>query len=186
VLKRTGRRHDAVGLDLACAGCDQKPTSAGLAHRVEHLNPFADRRFDHCGVIYQIVRHTILGDKGIRRLALKFHIGEPVMPDRSVGHQRIPAPAAPGFGSAVFLQHQMRHPGPAKMFTHGDAGLSAPDDQRISLFHGHVRLPLCFKGAFGPVSGDTFQAKVEGKALKLRFLAALLRLSLNSVTPCSK
>ncbi|MOA53735.1 hypothetical protein D3C78_1772370 [compost metagenome] len=56
------------------------------------------------------------------------------MPGRTIGNQRIPTPRTPAFGNAIALQHEVRHPEPAQVLTHGHAGLTGTYDERID-FH---------------------------------------------------
>ena len=108
-LERTGRGHYAVGTDHAFVGFDGEAWAVGVAYHLLHFNagPYGQVVLAHVGL--EVVGDLVLAGEGIR-VEVEFQAREAVVPDRAVGHQRIPAPGAPGLGDALALQHRCGTP----------------------------------------------------------------------------
>ncbi|MNG11297.1 hypothetical protein D3C84_948270 [compost metagenome] len=76
------------------------------------------------------------------------------MPDRAVGHQRIPTPGAPRFSDAVTLQHQVRYTEFAQVFAHGDASLAGANNKRIYFYLFIIHACVLQRGDYGAASRD--------------------------------
>ena len=132
-LKGSGGRYDPLRLNHPLGGVDTKARSPGETFGAVHLHPGTDRRIEAAGIGGKIVRNLLFADKAIRRAVREHHPRKPIVPGRAVGHQRIPAPAAPGLGNTLFLQHQVGNIQPGQMLAHGDARLPRADHQGIDL-----------------------------------------------------
>ena len=139
-LERTGGDHHVPGFDQPGTGVDREARTIAIALHALHFDPCADRCIEFFRIGFEVVRHLLLGGKGVRVKACEFQARKAVMPGRTIGDQRIPAPCAPRFGDTVALQHQVRHPKFAQVLTRGHAGLTGTHNKRINLnfFNGHV------------------------------------------------
>ena len=138
-LERPGGHHHLVGLDQAHGGLHRKARATFVAFDLEHFDTGTNGRVDLLGIGLEVGRHLILAGEGVGIQAFEFQAREAVVPGRAVGHQRVPATGAPGFGDAVAFQHQVLHPEAAQVLTHGHAGLTGAYYKRINsgFFNGH-------------------------------------------------
>lgn len=130
-LERTGGHHHLEGFDHPVAGVHGEARAVGVTHHLPDFDAGADRCVELAGVGFEVVGHLLLAGKGIGVQAFELQAGKAVVPGRAVGHQRIPAPGAPGFGDTVAFQHQVRHAQAAQVFAHGHAGLAGAHYKRI-------------------------------------------------------
>lgn len=139
-LERTGGDHHMARFDQPGTGDDAEARAVGITLDALHVDPGADRRIEFFRIGFEVVRHLLLGGKGVRVQACEFQAREAVVPGRTIGNQRIPASRAPRLRNTVALQHQVRHPEFAQVLTHGHAGLTGTHNKRINLdcFNGHV------------------------------------------------
>ncbi|MNT38137.1 hypothetical protein D3C72_1743200 [compost metagenome] len=63
------------------------------------------------------------------------------MPGRTVGHQRVPAFAAPALGDPLALDDEVRNAVVRQVFARREPRLAATDDQRIDFLNRHARAP---------------------------------------------
>ncbi len=159
MLEGAGGGDDALGVDLAFRGLDPEPGGVGPALGLEHLDTGADRRAHHLGIFDKVVRDPVFRDELVRRVALELEVREAIVPGRTVGHERIPAPGPPGFGDPVLLQNQMGNAVFSKVFAQSDPGLATADNQRVNRLNGHVHiLPILPLGATGGARGTSCSA----------------------------
>ena len=78
--KRARCRHNALRLDVALAGPDQKPTLARQPRCFEHFDALADRRLDHDSVLHKILCDRFLVTNSSERFPSRSRLGKPVMP----------------------------------------------------------------------------------------------------------
>ncbi|MNP21117.1 hypothetical protein D3C76_1137240 [compost metagenome] len=142
-LERAGGGDHAVGADHALVGVDGEAGAVAVAHHALDFDPGAHRQVVFAHVLLEVVGHLLLAGKGVG-IEVEFKPGKAVVPDRAVGDQRVPAPAAPGFCDAVALQYQVRYAEFAQVFAHGHAGLASAHHEGVDfdVVQCHVRA-LC-------------------------------------------
>ncbi|MNO84533.1 hypothetical protein D3C76_758760 [compost metagenome] len=140
LLERAGGGDHAVGANHAFIGFDGKTGAVAVAQHFLHFDAGAYGQVVLAYVLLEVVGHLVLAGEGVG-VEVEFQAWEAVVPDRAVGHQRVPAASAPGLGDAVALQHQVRHAKLAQVFAHGHAGLAGADDEGVDfeVVQCHVR-----------------------------------------------
>ncbi|MNH08671.1 hypothetical protein D3C79_680950 [compost metagenome] len=140
-LERAGGDHHLLRFDHPVAGLHGETRAVAVTHHLGDIDTGADRRVELAGVGFEVVGDLVLASEGVRGQALEFQAREAVVPRRAVGHQRVPAAGAPGFGNALALQHQVRHAQAAQVFTHGHTGLPGANYKRIDF--GFIGCHVC-------------------------------------------
>ncbi|MNC20460.1 hypothetical protein D3C75_684080 [compost metagenome] len=140
LLERAGGGDHAVGANHAFIGFDGKTGAVAVAQHFLHFDAGAYGQVVLAYVLLEVVGHLVLAGEGVG-VEVEFQPREAVVPDRAVGHQRVPAAGAPGLGDTLALQHQVRHAKLAQVFAHGHAGLAGADDEGVDfeVVQCHVR-----------------------------------------------
>ena len=129
-LERPRGRDHVAGLDHALGRFHREARPALVARDPPDLHAGAHGRLDLADIVLEVVGHLVLAGKAVA-VALELQARKAVMPGRPVGHQRVPAPRAPGLGDALALQHQVLYAKLAQVFAGRDAGLPGTDHERV-------------------------------------------------------
>jgi len=140
-LERAGRGDQVGGVYRAVGSLDPEAGPVGMAERTLDLDAAADRCCDLGGIGGEVVGDPVLRREGVGVQVGELEAGEPVMPGRAVGDQRIPSLRPPPLGDPPAFEDQVRHVVAAQVLARGDPRLSAADDQRLHLFDCHAPFP---------------------------------------------
>jgi hypothetical protein len=137
-LVRTGRDHDVACFNVALIG--NKYVAARLGS--------SSKRADcHRGPEWNSHQHTIflnqfdnivLVREGVRSVAGITMAGELYAPVWELEHQRIPPLRAPAFADPTALEYDMLLTEASKVIAHGEASLTAANDDRFDAFLRHL------------------------------------------------
>ncbi len=109
LLERPCRRDQMIDHIGAGTGFDGKACTPGVAGNALDLDAGLDRRVECAGIALEVLGHLLLAREPVL-IHGEFKAGKPVMPGRTVGHQRVPAATAPRLGNAVFFKHRCSMP----------------------------------------------------------------------------
>ncbi|KPW99105.1 Uncharacterized protein ALO75_05350 [Pseudomonas syringae pv. coryli] len=142
LLERPCRRDQMIDHIGAGTGFDGKACTPGVAGNALDLDAGLDRRVECAGIALEVLGHLLLAREPVL-IHGEFKAGKPVMPGRTVGHQRVPAATAPCLGNAVFFKHQVLDAKTAQVFAGGHSGLPCTYDERIDFydFFCHLGIP---------------------------------------------
>src|SRR4030095_1627852 len=108
------------------------------------------RSFDEISVAIEKSHDLVTGREGVRIVASVFVPGQLNSPVGELEAEGIPAFTAPPFTHSAPFENHMLAPSLTEIVTHGEAGVTAADDNRTNLL-GHrsslllVGLPSCYE-----------------------------------------
>src|SRR5512143_1885959 len=134
-LVRPACYHDVARFDVALIRDQQVAARSGSRSKRADSHRGPEWSANQRTVFLDQIDNLVLVRKGIRRVAGIAMAGQLYAPVGELEHQRIPPLRAPAFANAAAFDYDVLLTEASKVIAHGEASLTAADDDRFDRFH---------------------------------------------------